>query len=743
MKTVLSILTIILLSNIVNAQTTAIPDVNFEQRLINLGYDSGTPDGVVLTSNINTVTNLAVGLQSIADLTGIEDFTALESLGCAFNQLTNLNLTQNTALKILNCNTNQLTSINLSQNTALFYLDIQANQLTSLDLSQNTLLETLKFDQNQISTVDLSQNINLKSFNCFDNGLTSLDLTNNTALEFLGCHFNEIPSLDVSQNTALTQLHCYNNQITSLDISQNSALTYIDCRSNELVCLFAKNGNNVNFSGFWAYSNPNLSCIEVDDVAYSTANWTNVDAQTYYSTSCNTNCSPIINDPHENGIWYFGDHAGVDFSTGFPISLSNGATNASGGSACISDNNGILFYAADEFVYNKNHAVMPNGSGIHGNEYAAQSSLIVPNPGSPSTYYVFTNDAPNGSSSIYEGLSYATIDMTLDGGNGDVTSKNNYLITPTTGKLTGIKHSNGVDTWVITHTTNSNDYYAYLVSATGVNPTPVISSTGFMYSQFWHSNGFLKSSLDGTVLADVIGNTGIDILNFDASLGTINYQYNLPGSNFRAYGTEFSPDGSKLYLGNSFTLGSDPGTIYQYNLLAGDSVDVKNSETLVATVNAPNGLNSGIVGSLLLGPDNKIYISRGTCQTLAVIHNPNNAAASCNFVDHAVALSGNAAYTGGLPNNLARGAYNPTTYIGNPTLKNNDIVFYPNPTSNQLRIETKQEIDEINIIDMTGKTIKTFKAGTYALNVADLSSGIYFIKLTGEEYTITKKFIKQ
>ena len=33
-------------------------------------------------------------------------------------------------------------------------------------------------------------------------------------------------------------------------------------------------------------SNPNLTCINVDDVTYSTNNWTNIDAQHYFSTNC-------------------------------------------------------------------------------------------------------------------------------------------------------------------------------------------------------------------------------------------------------------------------------------------------------------------------------------------------------------------------------------------------------------------------------------------------------------------------
>ena len=51
----------------------------------------------VPTANINTITSLDVSSTFIADLTGIEDFTALESLWCHDNQLTSLDVSQNTA----------------------------------------------------------------------------------------------------------------------------------------------------------------------------------------------------------------------------------------------------------------------------------------------------------------------------------------------------------------------------------------------------------------------------------------------------------------------------------------------------------------------------------------------------------------------------------------------------------------------------------------------------------------------
>ena len=126
---------------------------------------------------------------------------------------------------------------------------------------------------------------------CYNNQLTSLDISNNTALTLLSFSNNQIISLDLSNNTFLTDLYCEYNQLTSLDVSNNTVLVRLHCFFNQLECLNIKNGNNNNMIIFLADANPNLTCIDVDDVNYSTANWTNIDPQTSFSTDCNNACS--------------------------------------------------------------------------------------------------------------------------------------------------------------------------------------------------------------------------------------------------------------------------------------------------------------------------------------------------------------------------------------------------------------------------------------------------------------------
>ena len=112
------------------------------------------------------------------------------------------------------------------------------------------------------------------------------------AIRELNCGSNQLSSLDLSQNIYLDELECSFNQITYLDLSNNTELTKIYIDDNQLSYLDLRNGNNSNIIDFYASYNPNLTCINVDNVAWSTSNWLvssyQIDSQHYFSTNCST-----------------------------------------------------------------------------------------------------------------------------------------------------------------------------------------------------------------------------------------------------------------------------------------------------------------------------------------------------------------------------------------------------------------------------------------------------------------------
>ncbi|MBR6964087.1 MAG: leucine-rich repeat domain-containing protein [Prevotella sp.] len=213
---------------------TNFPDENFRNWMLAQDYGQ---DGVLTETEIAGVTEMDVNNENIANLKGIEYFTALTSLYCYGNQLSSLDVSQNTALTELSCNGNQLSSLDVSQNTALTELSCWSCQLTSLDVSQNTALTYLDCGFNQLTSLDVSQNTALTYLDCGFNQLTSLDVSQNTALTELSCGSNQLTSLEVSQNTALTELSCFSNQLTSLNVSRNTALYGLWCYNNQLTSL--------------------------------------------------------------------------------------------------------------------------------------------------------------------------------------------------------------------------------------------------------------------------------------------------------------------------------------------------------------------------------------------------------------------------------------------------------------------------------------------------------------------------
>jgi Leucine-rich repeat (LRR) protein len=296
---------------------TAIPDTNFEAALA--AFDDTPNDGQVPTALIEVVTSLDVDGNAIANFSGIEDFTALTSLNIANNSATTLDVSSLTALELLRVDGNSLTSLDVSNNTALVELYCSfISGITAVDISNNTLLETAHISHNSIANIDVSNNILLTELRLRNNGLTSLDISNNTALQVLKVDDNStLTSLDVTTNTALEDLgavdcslteitgigntalqflYLRNNNFTSLNLSNNGLLQIVDLYNNQLSNLNLKNGNNTAIGFIDSRNNPDLNCIIVDDVLYSTTNWNFIDAQTSFSdTFCRYTAIPGIN----------------------------------------------------------------------------------------------------------------------------------------------------------------------------------------------------------------------------------------------------------------------------------------------------------------------------------------------------------------------------------------------------------------------------------------------------------------
>ena len=149
-------------------QFTFVPDDNFEQALINLGYDFLLDDNVETTA-IDTVSYLYINGLGISDLTGIEDFTSLRELFCYSNQLSSLDLSSNNLLFEVSCGSNQLTYIDLrnGNNSGLWYFQsINNPELNCIDVDD---LAWTNINWSKDSWTAFSMN-------CFPTGIKDYDI---------------------------------------------------------------------------------------------------------------------------------------------------------------------------------------------------------------------------------------------------------------------------------------------------------------------------------------------------------------------------------------------------------------------------------------------------------------------------------------------------------------------------------------------------------------------------------------
>jgi len=363
--------------------------------------------------------------------------------------------------------------------------------------------------------------------------------------------------------------------------------------------------------------------------------------------------------------WFFGQGAGINFNigSGAVTSVDGGMLNTLEGCASISDENGdLVLYTDGSTVYNRDHQIMANGTGLFGDNSSTQSALVVPAPKNPEIYYIFTVDVDvtQDQSGTDFGFNYSIVDITGDNGLGIVTDKNINLLERCSEKITAVlKDCESESIWVISYATADGrpgyftSYHAYEVTENGVSPNVIVST-------FPQNNlppdpndrrGQIKVSPDGTKFASANMSGGLYLFDFDANTGIVSNQQELiiNTTSALAYGIEFSPNSELLYIHSSNRMGaSQPPNLHESTLTQFD-VTAANVQDTEYTVDQQQLYR----GSLQLGPNGKIYRALSAnyligLPYLGVINNPNAIGAACNYQHNAIELSPNRS-TQGLP----------------------------------------------------------------------------------------------
>lgn len=428
----------------------------------------------------------------------------------------------------------------------------------------------------------------------------------------------------------------------------------------------------------------------------------------------------------EFNIWYFATEAGIDFNSGSPVVLTDGKLNQAQGCASICDSSGnILFYTGGITVFDASHDTMMNGDGLHGGFSSTHSATIVPKPGSCDIYYIFTNEHECNSN----GLKYSEVDMSLNGGLGAVTAKNIPLYTPAAEKAAAVKHANGIDYWLVAHECLSDTFLVYLITSAGISPAPIKTGIGTVLTSDGH--GQLKFSRDGSKLANAFQVLDtVDLFDFDKSTGTISNAISLGLPIGQAYGVEFSPDQSKLYVSQIGIL-----DIYQFDLMAGNEAAINASITLIG-----NTGGAGRPGVQQLGPDNKIYIGKYGNGYLAVINDPDSLGAACNFMNNGFYLGGKTC-SYGLPAIIPGyfGCGNAEGIQEGDGIEG-EVKVYPNPANHKFTISGNFELPAvIELYDITGRKILNQNINSnQPIHISRLAKGLYLYLLNTDNKVIAR-----
>ncbi len=453
--------------------------------------------------------------------------------------------------------------------------------------------------------------------------------------------------------------------------------------------------------------------------------------------------------------WHFGNGACLTFNAANVEACAESELYTDEGCSAISDQNGnLIFYTNGVFIWNKNHKKINPNQPLFGHLSSTQSVQIVAHPSKANQYFLFTVSEK----ADYNGFNYHLIEVMDQNTNQRISNKG--LVTPDISstqtikiikknqtlsrsvceKLIAAPHADQKSVWIITHIWNSNGFIAYLLDSKGKIKQKVISEAGA-----WHKNlkkfnksesiGQMKVSPNAKRLALAISyreDAPIELFTFNNTTGKIELEQAL-SSKGNAYGIEFSPDNSKLYV--SYLEG--PQTLVQYDL----------HQSGLKTTLFVNDNEEISYGALQLGPDQKIYLTK-TTTFMDVIESPNASGKSCNFKLSKINLRTKFGVYG-LPSKPIN-TFRPAV-LNNPIKKETNEALHTTLGDESYLLDTPSDC-RINLSDKTvkcensidlspgGKNVNyRWSSGETTPSITVSNSDYYAVTLTGNNCKKTKK----
>lgn len=422
--------------------------------------------------------------------------------------------------------------------------------------------------------------------------------------------------------------------------------------------------------------------------------------------------------------------------------------------------NDLLFYTNGFYTANASNDTMVNGQGLNPSFYTtdlgpgglaiAQADLVLPSLANTDEYWLIhsTTDTIDPDAYFFSRFLYrSTVDMSLADGLGEVTQKNEIILTDTleSGGWAAVRHGNGRDWWVIGRILKSEIFVRVLLTPDTVLG-PYYQTIGVWRGGYSMTGVF---SSDGTQFACSDGVYDLDVFDFDRCTGELFGHRHAVIDDLPFTGTAaFSPNGELIYV-------TSHDRVFQYDL---NAADLTQSQVTVAVWDSTYDTHPVLATYFWiarLAPDGKIYISTGnSTRYLHVIHSPDEPGLACDLVQHDIMLP---------TYNVNSIPYHPNYWLGpvdgsecdslgitvgvsgrdDPM----DVSLYPNPSTGDVTLNYPPQGSEgvLVILDVSGRVVHQERLSQWTsikgFNVAALANGIYHCRLNWPDRSASVRMV--
>lgn len=465
------------------------------------------------------------------------------------------------------------------------------------------------------------------------------------------------------------------------------------------------------------------------------------------------------------GYWPFQYDKGrmlID-SNGYSLLMEQRKIEFLGAEANISDTNGNLLMSSNgAWIANANNDTMLNGGGLNPSAFTTNwptgfpinfINMLLPYPGNPNKYVLFHKTLWGTLFPAKTGIYKSIIDITHDGGLGEVIDKNDTILIDTLSWGIGAcKHANGRDWWVVVMREYNPTAFTFLLTPNGID-TMMTQPLGFISGAYGISSPIVFSQ-DGTKMifctpTNQNQNGMILKCDFDRCNGQFSNLDSLHvSSNDYLWGLAFSPSGNYIYACNS-------NYIFQIdsNLIAVDTV-----ATYDGFISPGPGCCPTAFFSMYLAANGKIYLTTGSStQHLHEINYPDSTGITCNVQQHAIDLL-NYVQLRAVPNH-------PNYYLGCDTTSGcaclttgltpgpspkgeGSMSITPNPSNGNFKISyllPQNKPGVFEVFDVNGKKVFSYHLPPWStmqnFSLPYLSDGIYQCVIKSGGFIVSKKLI--